>query len=69
MANFQIVTTDDQAYTEGDVSFAFKDLGHSSTRLQQFAYDGDYVVLKYENGLELSIPEYRIKHIATAPTT
>lgn len=68
MADFQIVTTDDQAHTEGTHSFAFKDLGYDSVRLQSFVHDGDYVVLQYEHGLELSIPEHRIKYIAKTPT-
>ncbi|CQR59274.1 hypothetical protein [Streptomyces leeuwenhoekii] len=67
MARFQIVTTDDQAHTEGEPSFAFQSLGHDSVRLTTYDHDGDYVVLRYEHGLELSIPEHRIKHIATTP--
>ncbi|MFF8910625.1 hypothetical protein [Streptomyces olivaceoviridis] len=65
MADFQIVTTDDQAHTEGHISFAFKDLGYDSARLQSFEHDGDYVVLHYEHGLQLNIPEHRIKYVAT----
>lgn len=67
MADFQIVTTDGQAITEGETSFVFGDLGYDSARLQSFEHDGDYVVLHYEHGLELSIPEHRIKYIATKP--
>jgi hypothetical protein len=67
MADFQIVTTDNQAHTEGTHSVVFKDLGYDSVRLHSYKYDGDYLVLKYEHGLELSIPEHQIKHIATKP--
>ena len=67
MADFQIVTTDNQAHTEGRSYFHFKDLGYDSVRLQSFEHDGSFVVLYFENGLELRIPEHRIEHIATTP--
>jgi hypothetical protein len=67
MADFQIVTTDDKALTEGHSYSHFQDLGHVSARLQSFGHDGDYVVLSFEHGLKLEIPEHHIKYIATRP--
>ncbi|MFE1451983.1 hypothetical protein [Streptomyces olivaceoviridis] len=66
MPDFQIVTTDNQAHTEGHAYSHFKDLGYDSARLQAYGYEGDYVVLCFEHGLQLSIPEHRIQHIATS---
>ncbi|MFF9003638.1 hypothetical protein ACF1GW_38735 [Streptomyces achromogenes] len=65
MADFQIVTTDGKCLTEGRSYYHFQDLGYDSPRLLSFGYDGDYVVLGFEHGLKLEIPEHNIKYIAT----
>ncbi|CAK7288654.1 hypothetical protein [Streptomyces misionensis] len=65
MADFQIVTNDNQAYTEGSSYFHFKDLGHDSVRLQSFKHEGDFIALNFEHDLQLLIPEHRIEYIAT----
>lgn len=60
---FFITTTDDTYYLQGETTSRFKDLGVDSARLESFADIGDYVVLRFTGGLQLSIPEQHIRHI------
>ncbi|MEU3903289.1 hypothetical protein AB0F20_05670 [Streptomyces goshikiensis] len=68
MPTFQIVTTDNRAYTEGRHAIgAFNDVigeDESAGVLKAYRHEGDYVVLSYDSGFELAIPDHRIKHIA-----
>ncbi|MFI5769628.1 hypothetical protein ACIA74_13915 [Streptomyces sp. NPDC051658] len=62
---FQIVTTDNQAYTRGESQLGiFMDLGGYSPRLESYEHDGDYLQLRYSGGYRQLLPEHRIKHIA-----
>lgn len=64
MPTFQIVTTDDQTRTQGDTE-AFTALGHETATLESYEHEGDYVVLRYSQGLELAIHERHVRYIAT----
>jgi hypothetical protein len=68
MPKFQIVTTDNTAYTEGRYAVGvFNDVtdeGESAGVLESYRREGDYVVLSYACGFELAIPEHRIRYIA-----
>ncbi|MFE7106614.1 hypothetical protein ACFU98_35240 [Streptomyces sp. NPDC057575] len=62
---FQIVTTDDQAYTQGSSRVGtFADLGGEAPCLESYEHDGDYLQLHYSGGYRQLIPEHQIKHIA-----
>lgn len=62
---FKVVTTDDQARIQGEEElYAFKTLQNETPTLESFEPDGDYVILRYSQGLRLAIPESRIKYIA-----
>ncbi|MFB6873732.1 hypothetical protein [Streptomyces sp. NPDC056323] len=62
---FQIVTTDDQAYTQGSSRVGtFADLGGEAPRLESYEHDGDYLELRYGGGYRQLLPEHRIKYIA-----
>ncbi|WP_326806683.1 hypothetical protein OHB04_02495 [Streptomyces sp. NBC_01775] len=60
-ARFVIVTDDDQ-YSKG-TSRSFLELGVSEVRLGSYSHEGDYVVLNFEQGVEVSIPEARVVRI------
>ncbi|MCX4863477.1 MULTISPECIES: hypothetical protein [unclassified Streptomyces] len=62
---FQIVTTDNQAYTQGTSQRGtFIDLNGYAPCLESYEHDGDYLQLRYSDGFRQLIPEHRIKHIA-----
>lgn len=63
MASFVIVT-DDGSCSEGQ-EMSFPELSVDSVRLESYSHDGDYVVLHFEGGLELLIPESRVQRIVT----
>ncbi|MEU9415190.1 hypothetical protein [Streptomyces sp. NPDC048272] len=67
MPTFRIITVD-TTYDEGDslsLTLNFQaPVDKPSPTLKSYRHEGDYVVLVYSGGLELSIPEHRIKYIA-----
>lgn len=63
--SFQIITTDNRIYTEGDTDSFFKRLGQESARLESYEHEGDFLVLHYKDGFRLDIPEHRIQYIAS----
>jgi hypothetical protein len=61
MPAFQIVTTTDDTYTEGDrEEFGF--LGITAT-LEGWEGSGDWVVLSYSDGITQAFPEAHIRSI------
>ncbi|MEV4975534.1 hypothetical protein [Streptomyces scopuliridis] len=65
---FQIVT-DNRTYTQGDTHHAFTPLGRDAAYLESYEHEGDFLVLHYDDGLRLDIPEHRIQYIASTPST
>lgn len=63
MPKFQIVTTNGDSYVDGE-SHRFEPFETVET-LQEFAYDGDYIELRYSGGIKISIPEAQIAYIVT----
>lgn len=63
MASFVIVT-EDGSYPEGHVA-SFPGLSVDSVRLESYSHSGDFVVLHFEGGVEMAIPESRVQHIVT----
>ncbi|MGW6222237.1 hypothetical protein ACWF8U_20405 [Streptomyces olivaceus] len=64
MPKFQIITTDGDCYIDGrERRF---DVFETFGTLESYGHEGDYVVLRYSDGIEDAIPESRIAHIITA---
>ncbi|MFE9064895.1 hypothetical protein [Streptomyces violaceusniger] len=63
MASFVIVT-EDGSYPEGH-EMSFPELSADSVRLESYRYEGDYVVLHFESGIDVAIPESRVQRIVT----
>ncbi|MFD8088675.1 hypothetical protein [Streptomyces malaysiensis] len=61
MASFVIVT-DDGSYSEGDEA-SFPELSAGKVRLESYRHEGDYVVLHFEDGIDVAIPEFRVHRI------
>ncbi|MFJ4637563.1 hypothetical protein ACIP69_18305 [Streptomyces hygroscopicus] len=61
MASFVIVT-DDGSYSEGDVA-SFPEMSVASVRLEEYSHEGDCVVLHFEDGIDVAIPESRVHRI------
>ncbi|MEU3656430.1 hypothetical protein AB0E67_27210 [Streptomyces sp. NPDC032161] len=63
---FQIVTTDNEIYTQGrpETGRIFASLDGDEPLLDSYEHDGDFLVLRYESGFLQLLPEHRIKHIA-----
>ncbi|WP_330173002.1 hypothetical protein OG875_04985 [Streptomyces sp. NBC_01498] len=57
------ITTDETTHIQGETTELFKALGVASARLESYDHQGDYVDLTYTGGLNLAIPEYRVRRI------
>ena len=58
---FQLVTIDGATFTEGDPN-SFP-LGDPAALLESVDSEGDFVVLKYGDGLTVSIPEHQVRYL------
>ncbi|MFE9003127.1 hypothetical protein ACFYOY_13440 [Streptomyces sp. NPDC007875] len=61
MASFVIVT-EDGSCSEGE-EMSFPELLVGRVRLESYSHEGDYVVLHFEGGVEMAVPESRVQHI------
>lgn len=58
---FQLATVDGTAFTQGDTN-PFP-LGDQTALLESIDADGDFVVLEYQGGLTVSIPEHQVRYV------
>ncbi|WP_202239832.1 hypothetical protein [Actinacidiphila reveromycinica] len=59
--NFQLATIDGTTFTQGDTN-PFP-LGAPTSLLESIDADGDFVVLEYQGGLIVSIPEHQVRYV------
>ncbi|NEA52389.1 hypothetical protein [Streptomyces sp. SID10815] len=64
MPKFQIITTSGRSYGHGESRWF--DMFSTTQTLESYDHEGDYVVLRYSNGIKDAIPEAQVAHIITA---
>jgi|GEM_PF-6736155 len=58
---FELATVDGATFTQGDTN-PFP-LGDPTALLESVDSDGDFVVLEYQGGLSVSIPEHQVRYV------